>query len=187
MIRVVRFCYLKSHGPWVYFPNTNRPVDFRRPKPATPQSSRTAKLKRRLSHEIHATECRQVILPHDIYPETSRKTFQPLRVSSENMLPPQKKNHDLKISFSQETSARTRGARGASGVCKPSSLASFNTISKRWVFRDRVDMSSSWQMLPGWETAGAESWGCGCDALRSAIVYKVPSGRTNIAMENGHL
>jgi hypothetical protein len=49
----------------------------------------------------------KLFFPMIFYPETSRKIFHPLRVSSENMVPP--KIPWLKISFSQQKSARTRG------------------------------------------------------------------------------
>ena len=41
------------------------------------QRLKVAKLKRRLSHEIHARECRQVILPHDILPRNLKKNISP--------------------------------------------------------------------------------------------------------------
>ena len=157
MIRVVCFCYLKSHGPWVYFPNTNRPVDFWRPKPAMPQSSRTENedCPTRSMHVSAATLFFPMIyftpwyLPRNLKKHISPPTCFFWKYGA----PP--KSHGWKSHFpKKKNQPGPRGPR-ACGVCKPSSLASFNAISKRWVFRDKVDMSSSWQMVPGWETAGA--------------------------------
>jgi hypothetical protein len=117
------------------------------------QRLKVAKLKRRLSHEIHARECRQVILPHDILPRNLKKNISPPTCFFWKYGAPPK-SHGWKSHFPNKNQPGPGGPR-ACGVCKPSSLASFNAISKRWVFRDKVDMSSSWQMVPGWETSGA--------------------------------
>ena len=56
----------------------------------------------------------------------------------------------------------------ACGVCNPSSLASLSASSKRWLFRDRADESSSWWCQGKiWE-----QWWSGHGILGSSTIKK---------------